>query len=181
MESLTKTNQTSQTTSINLEKFEALDLTSTFINFFNNEAQNIIANHKATHLVHQWNEHMSNSKFEGPETHKLADLLTKIKLKEVDDLYVSNYVRRISVVHFFGWTVEESKLTDAILDLVNMVNDLCSKSLIRAMMSPLLSIKLADGKYVVVSYFAIDQANESLVKSMYHCSFKEGAMPPELK
>jgi hypothetical protein len=68
------------------------------------------------------------------------------------------------------------------MNLVNFINDLASKNLIRGILTPLMSLELVGGKIVIVSYIAVDQPNEALVQSLYGTlEFKEGGIPPEFK
>lgn len=163
-------------------RFDALDLLPIFCNLFNSEAKAVIHQHRTNSTVHQWNRQTGSNKYSGSEAYGLGNFLFKFKIKSFSDLFVSNYVRECSLVYYFGWTVEEGKLTEAVLDLVNMFNELAIDDKIRAVLTPLTSIKLANGKYIVLSYFAVDQANVPFVQSK--CGgrqFNEGGLPQEYK
>lgn len=156
------------------------DLTSTVYSLFNAEAQNLIQNHKTTSLIHQWNRQTGNSQFEGDVAHSLGKLLEKLNIKSFADLFASNYVREVSKVQYFGHIAELNKVGAAAISMVNFFNDLASKGLIRAVLTPLTSVELVGGKIVLVSYVAIDQQNEAVVQSIYgSMQFIEGGLPPE--
>lgn len=181
VENLIRMNRITETV-LSTPKMSALDLVPIFHDQFTPEAQNVLLNQKTTNLIVQWNRQVGTSSISGPEAYKLADFLEKFKIKSYSDLQSSNYVREYSKVSFYGQTVERSRLVDATMVLVNFINDLASKNLIRAVLAPLMSIELADGRFAIVSYIAVDQPNEPLVQSMYgSLSFAEGSVPPEFK
>ena len=156
------------------------DLSLLLADHYNEEAQAVMTQRITKDLVVQWNRKTSDKPFAGDEAYALGYILKKLKINHANDLCVSNYVRDYSTVDYYGWTVEESKVASAALSLVNMFNDVCAKGLVRAVLTPLLIFKLANGKHAIVSYFAVDQANKPLVQSIYsHCMFLEGSMPPE--
>lgn len=170
-----------KSTTSNTFALVANDLEPIFSPLFNVKAQELIQNKVGSVLV-QWNRQVATNKYNGEEAATLGNFLKRIKISSYDDLFTSNYVREVSQVHYYGWTVDGSKLAEAALNVVNMVNDLANKNYIRGMLAPLTSIKLADGRYVVVSYFAVDQVNLPVVQSMYgKRSFVEGTIPPEFK
>lgn len=179
VENLIRMNQTFSGTR---QEFKALDLAPIFDQFFTPEAKNIIQNHRTNDIIHQWNRVISDNKYLGTEACALGYLLDRLDLKNYADFQQCNYVRDISRVEYFGYTCDRVDLVDAALSLVSFFNDLASRNLIRAVMTPLLSIELVDGRCVVVSYVAIDQPNEALVQSTYgHLIFKEGGIPSEFK
>lgn len=160
----------------------ALDLAPVVGNMFNTEAKDIIINHKTDSLLHQWNRQLNDCKFESKQAYSLGEFLGKLKIASHSDLFASNYVRECSQVKFFGVTAERDRVGEATIHMVSFFNDLASKGLIRAVLAPLTSIELVDGKIVIVSYIAIDQPNEAIVQSLYkQIEFLEGGLPPEFK
>lgn len=164
------------------QELKCIDLYPLMSQYFNTEAQNIIQNHKTSSTLVQWNKQVGNSKYEGEHVQRLGTFLNKIQINTWEDLFVSNYVREVSQVKYYGHTVERHKVAEAALSLINFFNDLASKGLIRAVLTPLMSLELVGGKIVIVSYLAVDQPNEALVQSMYGAlEFREGGLPPEFK
>lgn len=156
------------------------DLAPIVDQLYNADAKDVIKNKKTTHLVHQWNRQINNNKYEGEQAHALAKLLEKFNIKSSDDLKVSNYIRDCSKVQFFGHTTDRTKVGEVAVHMVNFFNDLASKGLIRAVLAPLTSVELVDGRIILVSYIAIDQPNEAIVQSIYgSMQFQEGTLPPE--
>lgn len=163
-------------------EFKILDLVPLFTPHFTQAGLDAIKNQRVQTTLVQWNRQVGNSKYEGEHAASLGKLLGKLKIKSYEDLFASNYVREVSQVKYYGQTVEPSKVADAALVMVNFINDLASKNLIRGILAPLTALELVGGKIVIVSYIAVDQPNEALVQSMYgNLEFKEGAVPPEYK
>lgn len=177
VENLIQTKQTFKSTSS--YPISSVDLHGIMLPYYNAEALNLIQNNKTHGLVHEWNRKVSDFKFEGYEASMLGSLLSKFKIKSWEDLCQSSYVREVSMVRFFGCKANKDKVSNAALFMVNVFNDLASKSLIRAVLTPLVSIELqADNTFVLVTYIAVDKQNESLVQSLYgHLEFKDGGVP----
>lgn len=165
------------------QELRAMDLVPVVHNLYSQDSLNLINNNKTLSLLHQWNRQLpGSSPFEGTQAYKLGEFVGRLGLKSYETLLVSNYIREVSKVQYFGLTASPNKVGEAAIKLVNFFNDLASKNLIRAVLAPLMSIELVGGNIVLVSYIAIDQPNEALVQSMYgHFQFKEGGIPPELK
>jgi hypothetical protein len=164
------------------QEFKTINLVPIMNSYFNVEAMNAIVNKKINSLVVQWNRQVGNNKFEGTEAHSVGNLLNKFRIRSYEDLLVSNYIREHSIVRYYGLTTTFDRVATATLVLVDFINDLASKNLIRGILTPLIALELVDGKFAIVSYIAVDQSNEALVQSMYgSLEFKEGAIPSEFK
>ena len=171
-----------QTFNTSAPALPSIDLQPILDSYYSSDAQNILNNNRTQSLIHQWNRQVGNGLFEGKHVGQLGIVLGKLGIKSYKDLFISNFIPEVSMVSFFGYTTKRSKLIDASLSLINFFNDLASKNLIRAVLNPLTAIELADGRFAVISYIAVDQPNEALVQSMYgHLEFKEGGLPPEFK
>lgn len=162
------------------QEFKALDLVPIMSPYLNMEVQDLIKNKKCHTTIVQWNRKVGGSEYEGQEAYALGLLLDKLKIRSYEDLLKSNIVRELSYVRYYGRCTTPDKVADVALLMTNMLNDLASKNLIRAVLAPLMSIQLVGGKVAIVSYIAVDQPNEALVQSMYgSLQFQEGAVPPE--
>lgn len=181
VESLIKTNQTFDSAEdvITVPVLTAIDLASIIDPYLTPEAKVILSN-KTYNLLYQYNVKMSNNKY-FDKSWVLADFFRKLEFKHAEDFDRANYIRMVAQVDYFGFTVEETKVGEAAIKLTQVINNLASKKMILATLAPMSAVRLADGRYCVVSYLAVDSQYQSLVKSTYaNCMFLEGGMPPEL-
>lgn len=108
--------------------------------------------------------------------------LCKLGIKSGAEFFNNGYVRHAALVNYFGYRTTKEKVGEAALEMVKVINDLCANKYAIAALEPLFTIEVADGSYFVVSYLAIDNQYEPLVKTTYsHCIFPEGGVPPEFK
>lgn len=166
---------------VNEPQFKVMDLLPLTDSLLNADAKNLILNHKTYSTVHQWNRKVDDNKYKGEQAYALGELLGKLNVPNYESLQLCNYVREVSLVKYYGVTTSLAKVGEATLKMVNMLNDLASRNLIRAVLAPLMSIELIGGKIVVVSYIAVDKPNEALVQSLYGAlQFQEGGVPSEI-
>lgn len=139
-------------------------------------------------MIYEYNQYLDPW---SEKTDRLIPLLRNLELKNVDDIE-PKYVREFARVHYFGLKASESKIGEASLEMVGVINSLAEKGYAMATLSGLISLRLnefdAQGRikpsfdYCVLSYLAIDPQHESLVQSTYaNYLFKEGGMPLEKK
>lgn len=128
-------------------------------------------------MIHQYNKQL---KWGSEYNYKLSKLLGKLKLKNNDVFDTGTYVREYAKVECFGLTCTSDKVAEAALSMVAMINHFAANAYGLATLEPLMLISLADGRFCVVSYIAIDQQYYSLVESTCrNFMFQEGGLPPE--
>ncbi len=166
---------------VNESQFKAMDLLPFVDSLLNADAKNLILNHKTYSTIHQWNRKVDDNKYKGEQAYALGEFLGKLNISNYETLQLCNYVREVSQVKYYGVTATLEKVGEATIKMVNMLNDLASRNLVRAVLAPLMSVELVGGKIVVVSYIAVDKPNEALVQSLYGAlQFQEGGVPLEI-